>query len=90
MTSWTWRSWTKGAPAFLQTLAQLTPDDVVWVRTAATEDWTLLSTAQQDGPPVAGPPGADGLHCWDLNGNGVFDAGTGSRTRWTVRARPGR
>ncbi|MHC4696037.1 MAG: hypothetical protein ACYTFA_04760 [Planctomycetota bacterium] len=34
-------------------------------------DGTVQTTAQRTGP--AGPPGADGRACWDLNGNGVCE-----------------
>ena len=61
----TWRSWTKGAAGFLNTLAALERDSVLWVRTARAGTWTIQG-AQTGG-------GLDGRACWDLNGDGIFD-----------------
>ena len=74
-TVWVWRSlpklwdsWTQGALDLLNSLSTLDRGDVVWMRTSEAGLWTQLGAAQE--------PGAAGLSCWDLNGDGVFDAET--------------
>ena len=63
----TWDSWTQGGPAIANSLAQLDRGDIVWMRTSQAGAWTQIGAAQEL------IPGAAGLNCWDLNGNGVFD-----------------
>ena len=63
-----WDSWTQGALDLLNSLGGLDRGDVVWLRTHQAGLWTQLGAAQT--------PGAAGLSCWDLNGNGAFDAAT--------------
>lgn len=66
-----WASWTKGAPAVVNTLAKIERDASFWVRTSNSGAWTFLGASSG-----TGTPGQDGLNCWDLNGNGQFDSGT--------------
>ena len=72
ITVWLWRSfagawdsWTQGGPAIANSLARLDRGDIVWMRTSRAGAWTQIGATQA--------PGAAGLACWDLNGNGVFD-----------------
>ena len=76
-----WKSWLRDAPPFLNTLQTLVPERSVWVLASGDGVWTFIGCdggGDGDGEVtlVEGPPGADGLNCWDLNGNGQFDPAT--------------
>lgn len=62
-----WASWTKGAPAVVNTLADLERDASFWVHTTGSGAWTFRGASTST-------TGQDGLNCWDLNGNGQFDS----------------
>ena len=63
-----WDSWTQGGPSIANSLDRLGRGEIVGMRTSRSGPWTQIGAAQA--------PGAAGLNCWDLNGNGVFDRAT--------------